>query len=183
MTIKPTVISVDTAVALTDLSRSTWWRRIAKGDITRVADDVRGRAMLLWAEVAPKVSIGLTPEDEHLVLAADAGNAQAQSDLGQLCFLADKPRAAFYWFGQAAQQTNPDAMQWLGYCHINGKGVSKDENLGLMWLTKAVAHGHAIAQAQMQWRIGGTIDGQPMSDTAYAPEIQFSGKMKQSGSV
>ncbi|MBV5299559.1 MAG: sel1 repeat family protein [Rhodoferax sp.] len=148
-TATPAVISLDTACAITDMSKSTWWRRIAKGDFTRVADEVRGRAMLLWSEVAPHVCVPIAPEDQHFILLADTGNAEAQDDIGQLFLLAGKYPAAVYWFGQAAQQNNPDAMQWLGYCHLNGKGVPKDENLGLMWLAKAAAMGHVMAQGQM----------------------------------
>jgi len=60
----PAVISLDTACALSALSKSTWWRRIAKGDFTRVADDARGRAMLeprLLARVYKRVTIACRP--------------------------------------------------------------------------------------------------------------------------
>ena len=150
----PAVISLDTACALSALSKSTWWRRIAKGDFTRVADDARGRAMLLWSEVAPHVCIAITPEDQALVLQADAGRAEAQDDLGQLFAAACKHQAAFYWFQLAAGQGQADAMQWLGHCYVNGKGVAKDENMGVMWIAKAAALGHVIAQGQMQGLIG-----------------------------
>jgi TPR repeat protein len=146
----PAVISLDTACALSALSKSTWWRRIAKGDFTRVADDARGRAMLLWSEVAPHVCIAIAPEDQALVLQADAGQAEAQDDLGQLFSAAGKHQAAFYWFQLAAGQGQADAMQWLGRCYISGEGVKQDDNLGLMWLAKAAALGHEIAQGQMK---------------------------------
>ena len=154
----PPVISLDTACALTEVSKSTWWRRIAKGGFTRVADDKRGRAMLLWSEVAPHICIALAPEDQPFILQADAGHADAQVDVGQLFLLSEKYAAALYWFGQAAQQNNADAMQWLGHCYINGKGVAKDENLGLMWLAKSAALGHVIAQGLMNGLISSAID-------------------------
>lgn len=156
----PTVISLDTACAITDMSKSTWWRRIAKGSFSRVADEARGRAKLLWSEVAAHISVPMAPDDQNLVFLADMGDAQAQDDIGQLFLLADKYQSAVYWFGLAAQQNNPDAMQWLGHCHINGKGVPKDENLGLMWLAKSAAQGHVIAQGQLQGLIGRAIDMQ-----------------------
>lgn len=145
-----TVISIDTASAITQLSRRTWWRRIATGEVTRVADDDRGRAMLVWAEVAPLIGIAIAPDDQPIFLLADAGDAQAQNDIGQLFLKADKYQAALYWFQQAAQQKYPDAMQWLGHCYVHGKGVLKDDNLGMMWLAKAASLGHAIAQGQMK---------------------------------
>lgn len=159
---KPAVISLDTACAITSMSKSTWWRRIAKGDFTRVADDARGRAMLLWSEVAPHTCITVAPEDQPHIMLADTGQAEAQDDMGQLFLLAEKYQAAFYWFGLAAQQNNADAMQWLGHCYINGKGVSEDENLGIMWLAKAAALGHVIAQGQMKGLIGRAL-GEPLA--------------------
>lgn len=154
---KPAVISLDTACAITGMSKSTCWRRIAKGDFTRVADDARGRAMLLWSEVAPHTCVKVAPEDQPLVMLADTGQAEAQDDMGQLFLLAKKYQAALYWFGLAAQQNNADAMQWLGHFYVNGKGVPQDENLGIMWLAKAAALGHVIAQGQMKELIGCAI--------------------------
>lgn len=148
-TLTPTIISLDTACAITETSKSTWRRRIAKGDFTRLADDARGRAMLLWSEVEPYICVPIEPEDKQFILLADAGDAEAQDDIGQLFLMSEKYQAAFYWFQQASQQNNPDAMQWLGHCYINGKGVPKDENLGLMWIAKAAALGHLIAQELM----------------------------------
>ncbi|SCC95934.1 Sel1 domain protein repeat-containing protein (fragment) [Thiomonas sp. X19] len=39
-------------------------------------------------------------------------------------------------------------MHWLYQCYMKGLGVERDENLAMMWLNKAAAHGHAIAKAQ-----------------------------------
>ena len=91
----------------------------------------------------------MDPVDLAFVLRADAGDADAQSDIGQLFSNAGKHKCALYWFQQAAQKGNSDAMQWLGRCYISGEGVPKDDNLGIMWIAKAAAHGHVIAQAQM----------------------------------
>lgn len=142
-------ISVESAIAITELSRRTWWRRISEGKVARVADDARGRAMLHWPDVVPHICIALNPDDLARTLRADAGEADAQNDMGQLFLSADKPKAALYWLGLAAEQGNADAMQWLGHCYTHGKGLPKDNNLGLMWIAKAAAHGHVIAQAQM----------------------------------
>ncbi len=109
----PTIISLDTVCAITEMSKSTWRRRIAKGDFTRLADDARGRAMLLWSEVEPHICVPIEPEDKQFILLADAGDAEAQDDIGQLFLMSEKYQAAIYWFEQAAQQNNPDAMQWL----------------------------------------------------------------------
>jgi TPR repeat protein len=155
------VISLDTACAITDISRSTWRRRIGKENNMRATDDARGRVMLLWSAVAPYICVPIEPEDKQLILLADDGVADAQNDIGQLFLIAGKHKAAFYWFGQAAQQNNPDAMQWIGLCHVNGKGVPADENLGIMWIARAAALGHVIAQAQMQGLIGRAVVSRP----------------------
>ena len=149
------VISVEAAIAITERSRSTWWRRIAKGEITRVADDARGRAMLLWSEVLPQICVPMEPVDLSVVLRADAGDAAAQCDIGQFFSIAGKHKIALYWLQQAAQQDYPDAMQWLGRCYISGDGVPKNDNLGIMWIAKAAAHEHAIAQTQIRGLRGG----------------------------
>ena len=160
-----TIISIDTASAITEISRRTWWRRISTGEVTRVTDDARGRAMLLWSEVEPNICVPIEPEDKQFILLADAGDVEAQDDIGQLFLMSEKYQAAIYWFQQAAQQNNPDAMQWLGHCYINGKGVPKDENLGMMWIANAAALGHVIAQGQMKGLIGRALDSQPASNT------------------
>lgn len=142
-------ISVESAIVMTELSRRTWWRRIAAGEVTRVADDGRGRAMISWPDVVPKICVPMDSLDQSFVLRADAGEAEAQNDIGQLFLSAGKPAAALYWLQKAAQQNNADAMQCLGRCYLSGQGVAKDENLGLMWLAKAAAFGHVIAQELM----------------------------------
>lgn len=143
-------ISVEATIVITERSRSTWWRRIAKGEVTRVADDGGGRSMLAWDEVAPLICLPLDLEDVACILRADTGDANAQNDVGQLFSNAGKHEIAVYWLRKAAEQDEPDAMQWLGRCHLSGEGVSQDDNLALMWIAKAAAYGHVIAQEQMK---------------------------------
>ncbi|CDS48030.1 hypothetical protein [Polaromonas sp. CG9_12] len=142
-------ISVDASIVITERSRRTWWRRISEGAVRRVDDDGRGRAMLSWDDVSSHICIPMTPEDLAFVLRADEGDAEAQTDIGQLFSIAGKYEAALYWLQQAAQQEHPDAMQWLGRCYLSGEGVPKDDNLGIMWIAKAASHGHVIAKFQM----------------------------------
>ena len=142
-------ISIDASIVITEKSRRTWWRRISEGAVRRVADDRRGRAMLSWDDVLSHICIPMTSEDFAFVLRADAGDAEAQNDIGQLFSIAGKYKAALYWLQQAAQQGHPDAMQWLGRCYLRGEGVPKDDNLGIMWIAKAASHGHMIAKSQM----------------------------------
>ena len=106
--------------------------------------------MLDLAEVAPMICILLSPEDLDVLGRADSGDADAQNDIGQLFSNAGKAKVAFFWLDQAVRQGHADAMQWLGRCYIGGEGVEQDSNIGFMWIAKAAAHGHVIAQAQMR---------------------------------
>lgn len=143
-------VSLDTAIAVTEWSRRTWWRRISDGVIERAPDDTRGRAMVFWRDVEPLLSVAMTADDIGQLQLADSGSAEAQSDIGQLFAAAGNHEAAAFWLSQAANQDYPDAMQTLGRCYVAGEGVPKNEHLGVMWLAKAAAAGHTIAQAQMQ---------------------------------
>ena len=122
--------------------------------------------MLPWADVAQEIIVPMDAEELAMVLDADAGDAEAQNDLGQIFLHADKYKAALYWLRQAADKDNADAMHWLAHCYFNGKGVPQDNNLGTMWLAKAAAHGHVIAQAQMHGLIGNTLSESPPTTTA-----------------
>lgn len=143
-------ISIDAAITLTSWSRRTWWRRISDGDVARLADDSRGRAMVAWADVVAKVTIPLTAEDLEILAQADGGDAESQNDIGQLLASSGRHEEGIYWIRQAAEQGHADAMQWLGRAHAAGEGVERDENLALMWLSKAAAAGHSIAGQQVK---------------------------------
>jgi hypothetical protein len=145
-----TMISVGTAVTLTDLSRRTLWRRIGGGLLPRGKDDERGRAMLEMKTILPFVVLPpLDPSDLEVIEKADAGEAEAQNDVAMLLLGAGRHRSAVYWLDRAARQDYPEAMSLLARCYIEGTGVDKDENLGIMWLAKAAASGHHIAREQM----------------------------------
>lgn len=57
--------------------------------------------------------------------------------------------AALHFLRQAAQQGQADAMHWLGVLHAAGLGEGDGQALALMWIAKAAAHGHVIAQQQL----------------------------------
>lgn len=145
------LISIASAITLTEWSESTFRRRIADGYLMRQFESgPSGRAMVDLDAIKSQACIPLEEEDYSLIQDADIGNAEAQNDLALLFLANNKPRSAIYWLELATKQDYPDAMHWLGRCYIDGNGVLQDENLGMMWLAKAAAHGHAISQAQMQ---------------------------------
>ena len=142
-------ISLDAAVVVTGISKRTLWRRLTDGRITRHDNDERGRAMLALEDVAPMFCVPVKPEDYELFTDADAGNADAQNELGQLFLEADRPDIALHWLRLAVDQEHPDAMHNLAKLYIKGIGIPKDESLGLMWLAKAASSGHTIAGEQL----------------------------------
>ena len=164
-------ISLDAAVAMTSISKSTLWRRVTEGFIGKAGKDARNRAMLALADVLPLVDAPARLGDDELRLlrAADAGEAGAQADMGAMFYVAGNAKAALYWLNEAAAQGNADAMHWLAIAHAShtahlaqaassasggGEGEivaarERDDNLAVMWLAKAAAQGHALAQQQM----------------------------------
>jgi TPR repeat protein len=143
-------ISLAAAITLTGWSERTFWRRFADGSVDRHVDgEKNGKSMIVLDSILPHLSIPLTPEDVQLLLDADNGSAQAQSDMALLFLANAKPREAVYWLELAIKQGDASAMHWLGRAYVDGTGVPKDENLGLMWIAKAAAAGHVVSQAQM----------------------------------
>lgn len=144
----PQAISLEAAIAITQLSKRTLWRRVADGEIKKLSDT--GSTMLDLADLEPMIVARLSPEDVEILIKADAGDAGAQDDMGQLFLASGQYEAAHYWLEQAVKQDYPNALLCLARCYFAGDGVPQDENLGIMCLAKAAAHGHAIAQAQMR---------------------------------
>ena len=152
MTVTPVamsaLISIDTASIITERSKRTWQRRLASG-VERVLEDLRGRAMIRLVDVHPFICVPLSDYDISALVLADSGSAAGQCDIGQVFDLLGKHEIAIYWWRQAAEQGYAEAMQCLGSAHAEGRGVSVDENLALMWIARAAAQGHLIARAQI----------------------------------
>jgi TPR repeat protein len=118
------------------------------GVLKTVAHDAAGRAMVGMTDVFALLNRDMDLEIAELIVQADGGSAEAQSDLGMELLQDGRVTAAFELFRESAEQDYPEAMHWLYQCYMKGLGVEKDENLAMMWLNKAAAHGHAIAKAQ-----------------------------------
>lgn len=161
-------ISLDAAVAISGISKSTLWRRVTEGSIGKAGKDARNRAMLAFADVLPLIDARkpLSKEDVALLLSADAGSSEAQADAGAMFYVAGNTKAALYWLNEAADQNNADAMHWLSIAHAArsskgkapGQSISPEQekeaheregNLAVMWLARAAALGHPLAQRQM----------------------------------
>ena len=78
--------------------------------------------------------------------AAEQGHIDAQMELGDIYFGGgmrvpeDKAQSA-KWYLRAAQLGNAMAQANIGLAYRYGKGVRKDEVMGLMWLNLSVAQG------------------------------------------
>lgn len=155
-------LSLDAAVVLTGISRSTLWRRVTDGSLSKGGKDARGRATLVLREVLalmPPDSPALAADDVAVLLRADAGEAEAQADIGALFYVAGAERVALHWLHEAAGQGSAEAMQWLGTACAAAAGGggggetlsdrSHNAHLAIMWIAKAAALGHPVAKAQM----------------------------------
>lgn len=149
-------ISLDAAVAITGISHSTLRRRVMDGSIAKHGQDSRRRILLALDEVLAQVEVPLGDEDIAMLLRADAGDAQAQADMGALFYVAGARKAALYWLNEAAAQDDAEAMHWLAMAHAQeghryaDKRHATSDNFAIMWLAKAAALGHPVAQAQME---------------------------------
>lgn len=71
---------------------------------------------------------------------------------GALLFLGQgRPAEAVNWLNKAAQHLHPEAMQWLGRCHIAGTGVAADEAAGIDWIAQAARRGHVTAAHMLRY--------------------------------
>lgn len=106
--------------------------------------------MVLLDSVAKNFNLPLGPEDLKIVVAADGGNPEAQTDLALIFHANGKFKQSVWWLDLAASLDYAPAMRWLGMCYAKAEGVPFNENLSIMWLGKAAAFGDKIAKAQMQ---------------------------------
>ena len=144
------LISVDTAVVVTGVTKRTLWRWLGSGAIEHRGMDQRGRTMLAYADIKPKLRISFADdEDIELLVEADQGCRDAQNDLGILCLEQERADIALHWFNLAAEQGHADAMHFLSKMYQSGNGVERSDTTALLWRVKAAEAGHAIAKAQM----------------------------------
>ena len=97
-------------------------------------------------------SFALTPLPSRDVLLKSArdGNAQAQSDLGNMYFegrgVPQNYAEGVKWYRLAAEQGNANAQDNLGVCYATGRGVFQNFSEAVKWFTMAAEQGSANAQ-------------------------------------
>jgi TPR repeat protein len=144
------VISLAAAITLTEWSERTFWRRFNEGVIKK--ESRNGKAVISFAAISDNLCVPLDAEDLLLLERADGGDPSAQTELALHFLRHRRPKGALAWLGLAAKQDDANAMYFLGRCYIDGdsRGIERDENLGLMWVSRAACHGSILAAAVMQ---------------------------------
>jgi uncharacterized protein len=161
-------ISLNTATSITGLTKRTLWRHIHRGSLVAInANESGEKTQVRLIDIVPLACLPLSDIEQKIIIAADAGDAVAQTDLALLFFTAARPADAVLWLSRAAEQHYPDAMCYLGRCYLTGTGVTASADTGAVWLSHAAIKGHPLAQALTQWlqsAAGQTV--QAMADQA-----------------
>ena len=139
------------AATLLDKNERTLRRWCTDGVLSVACMDAQGRTMFEIDTILSLCEELKAADDEmcELISAADQGDAEAQNDLGTILLKVGRQSSAFSLFKMAADQDYPDAMHLLYQCHQQGMGTAANDALAMMWLSKAAAHGHNIAQRQL----------------------------------
>ncbi|MBK1656212.1 hypothetical protein [Allochromatium vinosum] len=146
------LISLNTAVALTGLTKRTLWRYIDSGRLTAAGPAEPGdKTRVRLQDILPLSHLAIDPEHHPIIVDADCGDPAAQCDLGILLLTADRPADAIPWFQSAANAFYPDAMCWLARAYLSGEGVECHLETGLHWLDTAARKGHPLGQVMQQF--------------------------------
>lgn len=166
-------IGLCSAAVLTGRSERTWRRRVNEG-LTGGVGEVGGPLLVPVEAVRPLLAVALQDDEVEMLVRADQGDALAQAEIGALFAMnalqnstaINSPGGgtiimpAFHFLNLAAAQGEADAMHWLGMLHAAGLGEGDGKALAMMWIAKAAAHGHRIAQRQLAALVpGGSLSG------------------------
>lgn len=108
-----------------------WWAKAAEKRSTK--------AYLRLADYYRSVEWDYQQSFQYFKVAAEAGNAQAQCHLGDLCFESSNYKAASEWFEKAAKAGSRYAQQKLGYMYYKGNGVEKNLEIAAEWYYKCTS--------------------------------------------
>jgi len=124
---------------------------------------MRTRFYCLWAVLALVLCVSVSRAqstfpataqnkgiDPALLAKANAGEAEAQHQLGRSYFYGDGVRRnyaqAAIWYRKAAEQGNPDSQLKLGWMYQFGRGVPQNSAQAFAWAMKAAEQGHTEAE-------------------------------------
>jgi len=87
--------------------------------------------------------------DKWLRIAADNGNAKAQSMVGDRYYYAHDLQESAKWYLKSAEQGYADGEFKIALAYLDGEGVIQSDSLGVSWLKKAAENEHPDAQDAM----------------------------------
>ena len=112
--------------------------------------------------------------------AAENGDAEAQTKMGNYHFEKKEYTQALEWYRKAEAQGNAEAMTQIAECYESGYGVTKDEKKGVEYEKKAAALGNAKAQ---YW-LGNTYNnGYGGEQQDYAKAVEWYRKAAEQGNA
>jgi hypothetical protein len=145
------LISLNTAAALTGLTKRTLWRYIESGRLTVANPTAPGeKAHVHLQDILPLSGLTIDPEYHPTLVDADRGDPIAQCDLAIL-LMNQRPADAIHWFQRSANAFYPDAMCWLARAYLSGEGIERNLQTGLHWIDTAARKGHPLGQAMHQF--------------------------------
>ena len=101
----------------------------------------------------PKLTEADRKKFEETKAKAEAGDAQAQSDLGSsYCSGLGTPvneSEGVKWYRKSAEQGNAAGENGLGWSYLHGSGVAKNPVEAIKWLVKSAEQGNAKAQSNL----------------------------------
>lgn len=110
------------------------------------------RGLLCLVLLLPAPATAAEPSDElnTIVSSAEAGNADAQFELGNRYLdgtgVDQNNFEALRWFTLAAEQGNSNAQYNIAVMYLNGIGVVKDPEEAVQWFLKAADNGDVSSQ-------------------------------------
>jgi len=143
------MISIKTYAHLVNLSERTIRRHIEAKKLTSFYDASLNRTLISIKDMIKNSLIALNEDEANLILAADSGEANSQTEVALLFLEHKKATQAIYWLKLAAMQDHVDAMCLLGDCYLRGLGHEKDRNVAISWIAKVASAGSGIANQQM----------------------------------
>jgi TPR repeat protein len=143
-------VSLSTAMTLSDLSESTFRRKIRSGEIRLLPlPGTGGREGIVIDPDAAYLNAAIAIDHWEVVKDADRGDAAAQTELALVLQQHRKFRAAVYWLQLAAKKNDSHALHWLARCHLEGRGVARNEDKGIMLLARSALLGNVISAHQL----------------------------------
>lgn len=144
------IVSLSTAMTLSDLSESTFRRKIRSGEIRLLpVPGAGGREGIAIDQNAAYLNTDIAVGQWEMVKDADRGDVLAQTELALILQQHRKFRAAVYWLQLAANKNDSHALHWLARCHLEGRGVARNEDKGIMLLARSAVLGNVVSAHQL----------------------------------